>query len=88
MTVAEGRGAMRRLRRMSTETWWARLGQKIRAIATWARLVRGTTASWYVNGKGRGMAAEADTAEGRYTAERNDTEAETDGQQRLEEGRR
>jgi hypothetical protein len=30
MTVAEGRGATRQLRRMSTEMWWARLGQKIR----------------------------------------------------------
>ena len=88
MTVAEGRGATRRLRRISTEMWWTRLGQKIRAIATWARLVKGTTAIWYVNGKGRGLTAEVETAEGSDTAERNDTAAETEGRQRQMDGRR
>jgi hypothetical protein len=82
MTIAEGRGATRRLRRMSTETWWARLRQKIRALATWARLVRGTTAIWYVKGKGRGMTAVAETATG------NGTAAEMEGRQRQLEGRR
>ena len=40
LTVAEGRGGTRRIRRIGTETWWARLRQKICALATWARLVR------------------------------------------------
>ena len=88
MTIAEGRGATRRLRRMSTETWWARLGQKIRALATWARLVRGETGTWYVNGKGRGLTVEAETVEGNATADGNDTAAETEGRQRRVEGRR
>jgi ribonuclease HI len=88
MTIAEGRGATRRLRRMSTEVWWAKLGQKIRAIATWARLVRGTTAIWYVNGKGRGLTAEVETAEGSDTAGENDTTAGVEGRQRQVEGRR
>ena len=88
MTIAEGRGATRRLRRMSTETWWARLRQKIRALATWARLVRGTTAIWYVKGKGRGLTAVAETAEGNGTADGNDTTAEMEGRQRQLEGRR
>jgi hypothetical protein len=88
MTVAEGRGATRQLRRMSTEMWWARLGQKIRALATWARLVRGTTTIWYVKGKGRGRTAEVETAEGSGTAEGIDTTADMEGQQRQVEGRR
>jgi hypothetical protein len=88
MTAVEGRGATRRLRRMSTEVWWARLGQKIRALATWARLVRGTTAIWYVRGKGRGLTAVAETAEGTGTADGNDTTAEMEGRQRQLEGRR
>jgi hypothetical protein len=88
MTAAEGRGATRRLRRMSTEMWWARLGQKIRALATWARLVRGTTTIWYVKGKGRGRTAEVETAEGSGTAEGIDTTADMEGQQRQVEGRR
>jgi len=88
MTIAEGRGATRRLRRMSTEVWWARLGQKIRALATWARLVRGTTAIWYVKGRGRGLPAEVETAEGSDTAGENDTTAGVEGRQRQVEGRR
>jgi hypothetical protein len=89
MTVAEGRGATRRLRRMSTEVWWARLGQKdLRALATWARLVRGTTEIWYVKGKGRGLTAEAEIAEGSDTADGNDMAAEMEGRQRQLEGRR
>jgi hypothetical protein len=88
MTVAEGRGATRRLRRMSTETWWARLRQKIRALATWARLVRGTTKIWYVKGKGRGLTAVAATAEENGTVDGDDTTAEMEGRQRQLEGRR
>ena len=88
MTVAEGRGATRQIRRMSTEMWWARLGQKIRALATWARLVRGTTTIWYVKGKGRGRTAEVETAEGSGTAEGIDTTADAEGRQRQVEGRR
>ena len=88
MTVVEGRGATRRLRRMSTETWWARLRQRIRALATWARLVRGTTEIWYVKGRGRGLTAVAETAEGNGTTDGNDTAAEMEGRQRQLEGRR
>ena len=39
-------------------------------------------------GKGRGLTAEVETAEGSDTAERNDTAAETEGRQRQMDGRR
>ena len=81
VTIAEGRGATRRIRRISTETWWARLRQKICALATWARLVRGDTKAWYVIGKGRGLPVEE-------TAEEHGTEEEEDNANRTEERQR
>ena len=81
LTVTEGRGATRRIRRISTETWWVSLRQKICALATWARLVRGETRTWYVNGKGRGLPVE-EAAEEHGTAEEEDTADRTEERQR------
>ena len=81
LTVTEGRGATRRIRRISTETWWGRLRQKICALATWARPVRGETRTWYVNGKGRGLPVE-EAAEEHGTAEEEDMADGTEERQR------
>ena len=93
LTVTEGRGATRRIRRISTETWWVRLRQKICALATWARLVRGETRTWYVNGKGRGLPVEEarrrNMARRKKRTRRIGRRSDSDkGRDRREEGRR
>ena len=54
----EGRGKGKRLVRVQEQLWWARLQQRLVALATWALEVRGDTMEWYVRGKGRSMQPE------------------------------
>ena len=73
--VGEGRGATRRMVRASLETWWRRLQQRIRAVATWANELRGRDMGWIVRGEGAGRAggqtgADASAAAGSEQATR------------------
>ena len=52
VVVADGRGAKRRITRMAEETWWARLRQRVRAVATWAVEMKGEQREWYTRSVG------------------------------------
>ena len=49
----ERKGKAKKLVRVHEQLWWARLRQKVRAMAAWALEVRGNTMEWYVKGRGR-----------------------------------
>ena len=60
--------------RASLETWWRRLQQRIRAVATWAGELRGRDMGWIVRGEGArgagGQTADASATEGSEQATR------------------
>ena len=76
--VTKGRGTSALLIRCPTELWWDRLQQRIRAMATWAKEVRGSTQEWYVRGSG---AREEDVYQEDVFAEEDEREEREEGEE-------